>query len=235
MAIIATKYSISREISVVDGDLYQWDSGRKVKITPKSGESCDFVHYHNGMVVKPTKSGNAVLAEIPNILLQTDKKITVYAVMASDDGIRTTERCTFQVIEKPKPDDYVYTETEILSYQTLEKRVTDLENSGGGGGSGKPGFSPIATVTQTEDGAVISITDLNGTTTATVMNGKDGTNGSNGKDGLPGEPGKDGVNGKDGEPGYTPQKGVDYYTEADKADMVQAVLAALPDGDEVSY
>lgn len=33
----------------------------------------------------------------------------------------------------------------------------------------------------------------------------------------------------------TPEKGVDYFTEEDKADMVSAVLAALPDGDEVSY
>lgn len=35
--------------------------------------------------------------------------------------------------------------------------------------------------------------------------------------------------------GYTPQKGIDYYTEADKQEMVLAVLDALPDGDEVSY
>lgn len=38
-----------------------------------------------------------------------------------------------------------------------------------------------------------------------------------------------------GADGKTPVKGVDYYTEADKEEMVQAVLAALPNGDEVSY
>lgn len=32
-----------------------------------------------------------------------------------------------------------------------------------------------------------------------------------------------------------PKKGVDYYTDADKQEMVEAVLAALPDGTEVSY
>lgn len=52
---------------------------------------------------------------------------------------------------------------------------------------------------------------------------------------LPGEDGKDGAAGADGKDGYTPVKGVDYYTEADKAEMVAAVLAALPNGDEVSY
>ncbi len=55
--------------------------------------------------------------------------------------------------------------------------------------------------------------------------------------GIPaqGEQGVQGEHGVDGVDGYTPQKGVDYYTEADKAEMVAAVLAALPNGDEVSY
>ena len=37
-----------------------------------------------------------------------------------------------------------------------------------------------------------------------------------------------GEKGDKGDNGYTPQKGVDYYTDADKAEMVSAVLAALP-------
>jgi hypothetical protein len=48
------------------------------------------------------------------------------------------------------------------------------------GGSGEDGFSPIAKVTQTDTGAVISITDKNGTTSATVANGKDGQPGESG-------------------------------------------------------
>ena len=64
--------------------------------------------------------------------------------------------------------------------------------------------------------------------------GKDGVNGQPGQDGytpikgvdyFDGTPGKDGTNGKDG---YTPVKGTDYFTEADKAEMVAAVIAALP-------
>lgn len=103
---------------------------------------------------------------------------------------------------------------------------------GGSGGSGEPGadgFSPVANVTQTASGAVISITDKSGTTTASVVNGKDGKDGYTpvkgvdyfdgapgadgytpvkGKDYFDGQPGKDGSDGKDG---YTPQKGVDYF------------------------
>ena len=35
--------------------------------------------------------------------------------------------------------------------------------------------------------------------------------------------------------GYTPVRGTDYWTAEDKTAMVNAVLDALPDGDEVSY
>ena len=42
------------------------------------------------------------------------------------------------------------------------------------GTNGKDGFSPIATVTETDTGATITITDKNGTTTATVKNGTSG-------------------------------------------------------------
>lgn len=34
--------------------------------------------------------------------------------------------------------------------------------------------------------------------------------------------------GADGADGYTPQKGTDYWTDADKLEMVNEVLAALP-------
>lgn len=43
--------------------------------------------------------------------------------------------------------------------------------------SGADGFSPDAKVTETDEGATITITDKNGTTTANILNGKDGTSG----------------------------------------------------------
>lgn len=38
----------------------------------------------------------------------------------------------------------------------------------------------------------------------------------------------EGPAGPQGEPGATPVKGVDYFTDADKAELVAAVLAQLP-------
>lgn len=54
---------------------------------------------------------------------------------------------------------------------------------------GIDGVSPIATVTQTETGAVISITDRDGTTTAVVANGQNGAQGERGEQGIAGADG----------------------------------------------
>ena len=90
-------------IKIVDGVLYQWDSGRKVRITTQQGESVDFVHYSNGNAVEVVKDGDSVIAPIPNILLQTAQSFAVYAVTISKDGTRTVYDCTFSVRAKPKP------------------------------------------------------------------------------------------------------------------------------------
>lgn len=63
------------------------------------------------------------------------------------------------------------------------------------GENGSDGYSPTANVTQNENGATITVTDKNGTTTATVTNGKDGA------DGNPGADGKDGITPTIGENG----------------------------------
>lgn len=47
-------------------------------------------------------------------------------------------------------------------------------------------------------------------------------------EGAPGKDGKDGAAGANGADGYSPVKGVDYFTDTDKAAIVQDVLAALP-------
>lgn len=62
----------------------------------------------------------------------------------------------------------------------------DTGAQGLAGANGADGFSPIATVTPTDTGATISITDVNGTTTANITNGTDGQNGANGQNGADG-------------------------------------------------
>lgn len=75
---------------------------------------------------------------------------------------------------------------------------------------GIDGVSPIATVTQTETGATISITDRDGTTTATITNGQDGERGpqgERGEQGIQGVPGIQGEKGDRGEQGIQGERG----------------------------
>ena len=50
-----------------------------------------------------------------------------------------------------------------------------------------------------------------------------------------GDKGDPGAKGDPGKTGKTPVRGTDYWTAADKQEIVNSVIAALPDGTEVSY
>ncbi len=83
----------------------------------------------------------------------------------------------------PTPDLYA----QLL--QELEKKAAGLQN-GKDGKDGKDGISPAVTVTETETGATISVTDATGTTTAELHNGEKGDKGDKGDKGSHGADGK---------------------------------------------
>ena len=56
--------------------------------------------------------------------------------------------------------------------------------------------------------------------------------------GPQGERGLQGIQGQTGPvgpAGYTPIRGTDYWTDADKQEIINAVIASFTDGNEVSY
>ena len=58
--------------------------------------------------------------------------------------------------------------------------------------------------------------------------GPQGEPGPQGNAGPQGEPGPQGNEGPQGEPGKTPQKGIDYFTESEKQEFINNVIAGLP-------
>ena len=89
-------------ITVIGTPLYQWETGRKLKIIPLRGMRVDSVHFSNygdktALVVKPREENGAYIADIPNILLQDDRSIAVYSVNVSEDKTETLREALYAI------------------------------------------------------------------------------------------------------------------------------------------
>ena len=107
---------------------YQWDLDRKLIV---EDASITEVHFCNrteecALPVATYKEDGKTLVNVPNILLQDSWRINVYAY--DDKYTKHAER--FDVVARSKPDDYVYTETEIKSWEELAERVEQIEQNG---------------------------------------------------------------------------------------------------------
>lgn len=116
-------------------------------------------------------------------------------------------------------DGYIQYSTDGGSTWTNLIAVADLK-----GADGKPGAAGA-------DGVTPHIGDNGNWYVGSTDTGKP----SRGATGAPGKDGAKGAPGAPGAAGHTPVKGTDYWTAADKQEIVNNVLAALPDGTEVSY
>ena len=111
---------------IADGreHFYAWDLDRQVVVDDPSIVE---VHFCNrtedvSLVVEVVDG----LANVPNILLQSSFDMRVFGY----DGKATRYDAVFKVKAKTKPSDYVYTETEIKSYEYLENKIREIEEQG---------------------------------------------------------------------------------------------------------
>ena len=101
--------------------------------------------------------------------------------------------------------------------------------------SGDDGISPTVEITDIEGGKRIIITDVNGAHTFDIMDGGDGVSPtvSVSKEGrkttitITDKDGEKTATINDGADGYTPVKNVDYFTDADKAELINAIKGSL--------
>lgn len=106
------------------GELYQWDTGRKVVI---DDESIKRVHYQNrvyGRTIDVDVSGG--FAIIPDRLLQSCSPLVVFAWSGNpDDGYTKIEK-TFEVNRRNRPSDYVFTPVDQKTLDDLQEQIGDL-------------------------------------------------------------------------------------------------------------
>ena len=188
---------------------YQWDLDRKLIV---DDAEITEVHFCNrtddcSLVCETYTEDGLTLVNVPNILLQEDWRINVYAY----DKSYTKFSKQFDVMRRSKPADYVYTETETLNYNSLLERIEDIQADIG---------QAVEDYLKEND---IDITvDLTGYATEQYVN--NAISAIELTPGPQGEPGKDGIDGKDGQPG---KDGEDYVlTDADKAEIAGMVPGA---------
>lgn len=115
-------------ITIADGRgaLWQWDTGRRVKIT--DGDGVKQVHYQNRCFGRSVDVdvGDDGTAIIPDELLQDWHPLTAYAYVTDDTGAYTMVQQDFAVHKRAKPAGYVYTPTDQMTLQTIQRQIGDL-------------------------------------------------------------------------------------------------------------
>lgn len=217
---------------IADGRMhfYQWDTGQQLAVIHEEG--CEEVHFcHNGdeaaLVCPIREEEGKRVADVPNILLQRAGTLMAYLSEETETGVRICQANSFCVKDRPKPEDYIYTETEVINYNSLSDRLEKLE--GEGISQAVEAYlkeNPVEAGATAEEAAQILENREN--IEKLSQNKLDAS-------ALP-EAVSDALNQAkasgdfNGDPGYTPVKGVDYWTDADKAEIKSYVDTAILGG-----
>lgn len=115
-------------ITIADGRgaLWQWDTGRRVKIA--DGDGVKQVHYQNRCFGRSVDVdvGDDGTAIIPDELLQDCHPLTAYAYVTDDTGAYTMVQQDFAVHKRAKPAGYVYAPTDQMTLRTIQRQIGDL-------------------------------------------------------------------------------------------------------------
>ena len=106
-------------------ELWQWDTGRTLDVDA----DCTQVHFSNKVFGRSIDVDVSYgVAIIPDILLQTDKDLNVWAFVGTAENGFTKISKTFKVNRRNKPADYVFTPTDQTSLEEIKERVSYLES-----------------------------------------------------------------------------------------------------------
>ena len=204
---------------IYDGrdEFYQWDVDRKLIVEDASVNQVHFCNRSSdcSLVCEVRTEDGLRVVDVPNIILQSDWKVRAYAY----DVNYTKHEKVFKINARTKPEDYVYTETEVLNYNTLLERINDIDENIGQVVEDYLAENPIEV-------------DLSGYATKEDLETIELTPGPAGEPGYTPVKGVDYFDGEPGKDGETPVKGTDYWTEEDKNEIVDDVLAniEIPEG-----
>lgn len=209
------------------GELFQWDTGRIIEFGEDAVSQAHFTSTEKVTDIPYTVEVKNGKAAIPDELLQVPGKLIVYAWVSDTNGGYTKVQVNFPVFARPKPSDYVYTPTDQMTLQTIQRQIGDLADltteakdtlvaainevarTGGAGSMGlrvADGYIQYSTDGGSTWQNLIAVADLKG---------------------AKGDTGATGPAGASGKDGHTPVKGTDYWTAADKQEIIDDTKNAI--------
>ena len=111
---------------------WQWDTKRRLIVTGLV-EGAQ-IHFHREGMEQPFTllvyaDGSDLVCDVPDELLQEAKTFAAYTYVTDAYGSLTRTSKTFVVEERPKPSNYIYTPTEIRTWEQLDERITELDKT----------------------------------------------------------------------------------------------------------
>lgn len=108
------------------GELFQWDTGRIIEFGEDAVSQAHFTSTEKVINIPYTVEVKNRKAAIPDELLQVPGKLIVYAWVSDTNGGYTKVQVNFPVFARPKPSDYVYTPTDQMTLQAIQRQIGDL-------------------------------------------------------------------------------------------------------------
>ena len=178
-------------------ELWQWDTGRTLSVDA----DCSQVHFGNKVFGRSIDVDVADgVAIIPDVLLQTDKDLNVWAFVGTAENGYTKISKTFKVNRRNKPADYVFTpveQTTIAEIAAIAQSVRDDADAGrfdGAQGPAGPAGAPGKDGKDGTNGITPHIGEngnwyIGNTDTGKLSRGEQGVKGDKGDTGPAGAPG----------------------------------------------
>ena len=115
---------------IYDGrtSFYQYDLNRKLIVEDKTITKVHFCNRTGSCsIIRCAYEVNGMwLVDVPNVILQESFRVNVYGF----DKEYTKHSAVFNIVPRSKPEDYVYTENEVATWEALDERITQIEENG---------------------------------------------------------------------------------------------------------
>ena len=106
-------------------ELYQWDVGVVADVAEENINEVHFSNLRYGVSFNIEVQNGTVT--IPPEVLQSGADVFCWAFVRQENGGDTKKEQIFNVEKRPRPADYIYEPTDVLTWEALKKQIEEVE------------------------------------------------------------------------------------------------------------